>query len=119
MKSLISDDIEIGLPSPVLHFALEVHAINLVDVREHLQEIPIAQVVGLLRAICSRYHDRERLPVIAESTRGYIQFSCAPAASSRRTSTGISWPGLALAMLKQFALCGRSRTHVGDSNLAM
>jgi hypothetical protein len=41
---------------------------HLVDVRKCLQEIPVAQVGGPLRAILSRHDDRERLPVIAERT---------------------------------------------------
>lgn len=48
--------------------------LNLVDARERLQEIPVAQVIGLLRAILSRDYDRERLPVIAEGTHNLHQF---------------------------------------------
>jgi hypothetical protein len=47
---------------------------NFVDIRECLQEISVAQVVGLLRAILSCDHDRERLPVVAEGTHGFHQF---------------------------------------------
>jgi hypothetical protein len=48
--------------------------LSFVDVRECLQEISVAQVEGLLRAILSCDHDRERLPVIAESTHSFHQF---------------------------------------------
>ena len=47
---------------------------NFVDVRECLQEISVAHVVGLLRAILSCDHDRERLPVIAEGTHRFHKF---------------------------------------------
>ena len=47
---------------------------NLVDSRECLHEISVAQVVSLLRAILSCDYDRERLPVIAEGTHSLHQF---------------------------------------------
>jgi len=47
---------------------------NFVDVRECLQEISVAHVVGLMHAILSCDHDRERLPVIAEDTHRFHQF---------------------------------------------
>lgn len=106
-----------GAPSPVGAGESRPGWCPLVDVREGLQEIPVAQLVDLLRAICSRYHDRERRTVIAEGTRGYKQLRRSVVFGG--TSTRISWPGLALAMLTQFDRCRRSRAHVGDSYSAM
>jgi hypothetical protein len=90
---------------------------GLVDVRECFQEISVAQVVALLRAMLSIDTTENNFPSLLRVPTASI--SSVAGLSSVRTSTRIASPDLAIATFQQFDGCRRSRVHVGNSTSAM